>query len=72
MSASNSDGELPEKGAIASVEGVLEFNSDERRAFLSSFTQKEEKAIMRKVDRRFLLLIGLMYLIKTVSQSKTL
>jgi len=68
MSASNSDGELPEKGPIANVEGVVEFNHDERSAFLSSFTRQEEKSIMRKVDRRFLLLIGLMYLVKTVSQ----
>ncbi|KAI9687921.1 MAG: hypothetical protein M1822_002003 [Bathelium mastoideum] len=35
-------------------------------AFLSSFTANENHAIMRKVDRRFLLLIGLMYLIKNI------
>jgi hypothetical protein len=38
-----------------------------RAEFLSSFTQEENKAIMRKVDRRFLILIGLMYVIKNVS-----
>lgn len=38
-----------------------------RVEFLSSFTQEENKAIMRKVDRRFLILIGLMYVIKNVS-----
>jgi hypothetical protein len=37
-----------------------------RAEFLSSFTQDENKAIMRKVDRRFLLIIGMMYVIKNV------
>lgn len=40
--------------------------SQTRAEFLSSFTQDENKAIMRKVDRRFLLLIGMMYIIKNV------
>jgi hypothetical protein len=40
-----------------------------RAEFLSSFTQEENKAIMRKVDRRFLIIIGLMYVIKNVSLS---
>lgn len=31
-----------------------------KQAFLSSFTQADNKAIMRKVDRRFLLIIGMM------------
>lgn len=35
--------------------------------FLASFTHEESKAIIRKVDRRFLLIIGLMYVIKNVS-----
>jgi hypothetical protein len=39
---------------------------DYRNAFLSSFSAEEDKAIMRKVDRRFLLLIGLMYMLKNV------
>lgn len=38
----------------------------DRVAFLSSFSPEEDKAIMRKVDKRFLLLIGLMYIIKNV------
>ncbi|KAF2644428.1 permease of the major facilitator superfamily [Massarina eburnea CBS 473.64] len=37
-----------------------------KEAFLSSFSQAENKAIMRKVDRRFLFIIGMMYLIKSV------
>lgn len=40
--------------------------SNSREAFLSSFTQADNKRIMRKVDRRFLLIIGMMYLIKNV------
>ncbi|KAK7900059.1 hypothetical protein LTR67_003805 [Exophiala xenobiotica] len=40
--------------------------SDYRNTFLSSFSAEEDKAIMRKVDRRFLLLIGLMYMLKNV------
>lgn len=37
-----------------------------RSAFLSSFSAKEEKTILRKVDKQFLLLIGFMYMIKQV------
>lgn len=37
-----------------------------RETFLSSFTTEEDKKVMRKVDRRFLLLIGLMYMLKNV------
>ena len=39
---------------------------DYRNAVLSSFSAEEDKAVMRKVDRRFLLLIGLMYMLKNV------
>jgi hypothetical protein len=39
---------------------------ESKQAFLSSFTQAENKAIMRKVDRRFLLLIGILYMTKNV------
>lgn len=38
-----------------------------REAFLASFTPEEDNSIMKKVDRRFLLLIGVLYLSKTVS-----
>jgi len=38
----------------------------ERVAFLSSFSPEEDKAIRRKVDWRFLWLIGLMYIIKNI------
>ena len=42
----------------------------DRIAFLSSFSPEEDKAIRRKVDWRFLWLIGMMYIIKNVSQSE--
>lgn len=49
--------------------GSLRSNTDaERVAFLSSFTPEEDRAIRRKVDWRFLWLIGCMYIIKNVSQ----
>ncbi|KAG4413781.1 hypothetical protein IFR04_013092 [Cadophora malorum] len=38
----------------------------ERRAFLSTFSPDEDKAIRRKVYHRFLWLIGLMYTIKNI------
>ncbi|KAF2803254.1 permease of the major facilitator superfamily [Mytilinidion resinicola] len=41
-------------------------SESDKEAFLASFSAEDDKAIMRKVDRRFLLLIGLMYLIKNV------
>lgn len=37
-----------------------------RETFLASFDAEEDKRIMRKVDRRFLLLIGLAYMIKNI------
>jgi hypothetical protein len=45
-------------------------SQSEKEAFLSSFTAAEGKAIIRKVDRRFLLIIGMTYLIKNVSTPK--
>jgi hypothetical protein len=38
-----------------------------RKAFLASFSAEEDRAIRRKVDRRFLWLIGLIYILKNVS-----
>lgn len=37
-----------------------------RKDFLATFTAEEEKAIMRKVDNRFLVLIGFMFMFKNV------
>lgn len=38
----------------------------ERAQFLASFTKDEDRAIMKKVDRRFLLLIGILYMTKNL------
>ncbi len=73
-------GDSKEKEAIsikadssASVAASGSLHSDvaaaERIAFLSSFSPEEDKAIRRKVDWRFLWLIGMMYIIKNVSRS---
>lgn len=39
--------------------------------FLATFTPQDDKAIMRKVDRRFLLLIGILYMTKNVGGSSS-
>ena len=46
--------------------------SQSREEFLATFTPEEEKAIMRKVDKRFLFLIGMMLVIKNVSVATTI
>lgn len=45
---------------------VVETTAENREEFLASFSSQEEKHIRRKVDKRFLLLIGLMYMVKQV------
>jgi hypothetical protein len=52
--------------SIATPDSVRSHADAERVAFLSSFSPEEDKAIRRKVDWRFLWLIGLMYIIKNV------
>lgn len=50
-----------------SSETVQDVPPDNYRSnFLTTFTAEGEKRVMRKVDRRFLLLIGLMNLVKQV------
>ena len=44
----------------------LRDDPEARAAFLATFTAEDEKKIMHKVDKRFILLTGLMYLIKSV------
>ena len=43
-----------------------------RVAFLATFTPAESKAIISKVDRRFFVLAGLMFMVKNVSASNIL
>lgn len=42
-----------------------------KAAFLATFTPQDDKDVMRKVDRRFLLLIGILYMTKNVSAMPT-
>jgi len=57
----------PKAGTLVSSPSTESLDITDKEAFLSSFTPEEDKAIRRKVDLRFLLLIGLMYLVKNVS-----
>lgn len=45
----------------------LRNDPEARTAFLATFTAEEEKKIMQKVDNRFLILIGFMFMFKNVS-----
>jgi hypothetical protein len=68
------ESEIDDKNTVPMKEMDSKANSDAPQsevlgdcaAFLSSFSPEEDKAIRRKVDWRFLWLIGLMYIIKTV------
>ncbi|KAL5392345.1 hypothetical protein DPSP01_000857 [Paraphaeosphaeria sporulosa] len=51
--------------ARADVDNLRD-DPEAKAAFLSTFTAAEEKKIMRKVDRCFILLTGIMYLIKQI------
>ncbi|KAL6237843.1 hypothetical protein BDW75DRAFT_228365 [Aspergillus navahoensis] len=61
-------GPVESKGPIEAVARAPSGTSDEerRREFLSSFTPDDDKRIMRMVNRRFLWLIGVIYVIKTI------
>lgn len=65
--ASEFDFEAKEKGASSPTVEAASDATESKEAFLTSFTPQESHAIIRKVDRRFLLVIGMMYLIKNVS-----
>jgi hypothetical protein len=62
------DSKVEEDGLNAEEKAIQSSSSSltDREAFLSSFTAEEDRKIMRKVDKRFLLLIGLMYILKNV------
>jgi len=60
------------EGATATIDAELGLKSnlrddpDARAEFLATFSATESKAIMAKVDRRFFILIGLMFMVKNV------
>jgi hypothetical protein len=45
---------------------IVETTEVDREEFLATFSREEEKKIRCKVDKRFFLLIGLMYMVKQV------
>lgn len=53
--------------ALEDLSRDLRHDPEARAAFLATFSAEEERAIMRKVDIRFCLLIGFMFMIKNVS-----
>lgn len=69
--ATATDTAVVDSPAASSI-AVNEFHdgtAEGKKAFLASFTAEEDKAIRRKVDRKFLLLIGIIYLFKNVSSA---
>ncbi|KAH7109667.1 high-affinity nicotinic acid transporter [Dendryphion nanum] len=67
------DSEVAAKNRLQASGVVSRANVDNLRddpeakaAFLATFTAEEEKTIMRKVDKRFILLTGIMYMIKQI------
>lgn len=44
----------------------VEGSPESRELFLASFSAEENHRIMRKVDRKFLLIIGMMYILKNI------
>ncbi|EXJ80493.1 hypothetical protein A1O1_08638 [Capronia coronata CBS 617.96] len=63
-----SDSKAEEGGITAEQKAIRSSSSSltDREAFLSSFTAEDDRRIMRKVDKRFLLLIGMMYILKNI------
>ncbi|KPM36367.1 hypothetical protein AK830_g10200 [Neonectria ditissima] len=55
---------IDENAGISDVAGHGDSNERHRREFLSQFSAEDDRRIMRKVDLRFLPLMGFMYLIK--------
>jgi hypothetical protein len=61
-----------DKNVVSIVpESIIDEEATEKAAFLASFILEEEKKILRKIDYRFLVLIGLMYMIKQVRSTFT-
>ncbi|KAL4881735.1 major facilitator superfamily domain-containing protein [Aspergillus karnatakaensis] len=60
--------EVENKGPVEDVAKAPSTNSEEerRRELLSSFTPEDDARIMKKINYRFLWLIGMMYLIKQI------
>ncbi|KAK2054866.1 high-affinity nicotinic acid transporter [Colletotrichum caudatum] len=48
---------------------TLRDDPEARAAFLSTFSAEEERTVIDKIDRAFLVLIGIMYMIKQIDQT---
>lgn len=72
MAERTNDTDVETKGVVPAVEVTAndsasgQSDHSDVEAFLSTFTAEEHKAVMKKVDRRFLLLIGVMYMLKNI------
>jgi hypothetical protein len=58
-------GDKPDHSSVP-VRAHTDAVDDDRVAFLDTFTPQEEKRIMRKIDYRILVTIGVIYLVKQV------
>ncbi|KAF6810374.1 high-affinity nicotinic acid transporter [Colletotrichum plurivorum] len=54
--------------ARADVDNLRD-DPEARAAFLSTFSAEEERTILNKIDKRFLVIIGFMYMIKQIDQT---
>ena len=57
---------ITDLSALEDLSRDLRSDPEARAAFLATFSAEEERAIMRKVDVRFCLLIGIMFMVKNV------
>lgn len=63
--------ESPPTSPVATADEFHDGTEEGKKAFLASFSSAEDKEIMRKVDRRFLVLIGLIYVLKNVCEHRS-
>lgn len=56
-----------EKDAPTTIRAHTDAVDDARVAFLDTFTPEEQKTLVRKLDYRILLTVGVIYLVKQVS-----
>ncbi|KAL2878704.1 hypothetical protein SGCOL_005929 [Colletotrichum sp. CLE4] len=54
--------------ARANVDNLRD-DPEARAAFLSTFSAEEERSVINKVDKAFLVLIGVMFMIKQIDQT---
>ncbi|KAJ0384669.1 hypothetical protein COL922a_007883 [Colletotrichum nupharicola] len=55
-----------------SIVDNLRDDPEARAAFLSTFSADEERSVLNKIDKRFLIIIGFMYMIKQAGESRNI